>query len=207
MCLENDDFLVGSHQPELFPDLFLDGPGIRFESPDLVLQGIDHLQERPRRPSGRLFGGNVFDLIPGFDLVEIHRHAPAKAIGDDRFDPFDTAAILTCDGVGEWTTTSLGEGRGNRIDLRCEQRFPHSLGLLYSAFTHFTGFRVNSGEYKLMDLRVSVLQRKEVTVQFHNVQNVVDGQLLREGDGNAARAEAAASGPFAPYALSLTSSR
>ncbi|MFO0829110.1 MAG: carbamoyltransferase [Phycisphaerales bacterium] len=66
--------------------------------------------------------------------------------------PFDEAAILTLDGVGEWTTTSFGVGRGNRIDLTHEIRFPHSLGLLYSAFTYFTGFKVNSGEYKLMGL-------------------------------------------------------
>ncbi|WP_442506949.1 carbamoyltransferase family protein [Novipirellula sp. SH528] len=66
--------------------------------------------------------------------------------------PFDEAAILTIDGVGEWATTSWGVGRGNRITLKNEIRFPHSLGLLYSAFTYFCGFRVNSGEYKLMGL-------------------------------------------------------
>ncbi|MBI3837592.1 MAG: carbamoyltransferase [Planctomycetia bacterium] len=66
--------------------------------------------------------------------------------------PFAEAAILTIDGVGEWATTSFGYGRGNRITLTRELRFPHSLGLLYSAFTYFCGFRVNSGEYKLMGL-------------------------------------------------------
>ncbi|MFM6171420.1 MAG: carbamoyltransferase, partial [Sphaerospermopsis kisseleviana] len=66
--------------------------------------------------------------------------------------PFEEAAIITLDGVGEWTTTSWGTGRGNKIELRAEVRFPHSLGLLYSAFTYYTGFRVNSGEYKLMGL-------------------------------------------------------
>ena len=66
--------------------------------------------------------------------------------------PFDEAAILTLDGVGEWATTTYGVGQGNRIELTHEQRFPHSVGLLYSAFTYFTGFRVNSGEYKLMGL-------------------------------------------------------
>jgi len=66
--------------------------------------------------------------------------------------PFDEAAIVTIDGVGEWTTTSIGVGEGNRIRLIKEMRFPHSLGLLYSAFTYFTGFKVNSGEYKLMGL-------------------------------------------------------
>jgi carbamoyltransferase len=66
--------------------------------------------------------------------------------------PFSSAAIITMDGVGEWSTTSWGIGKGNRIDLKQELRFPHSLGLLYSAFTYFTGFKVNSGEYKVMGL-------------------------------------------------------
>lgn len=66
--------------------------------------------------------------------------------------PFEEAAILTLDGVGEWATASLGVGRGNRMELTHELRFPHSIGLLYSAFTYFTGFKVNSGEYKLMGL-------------------------------------------------------
>ncbi len=66
--------------------------------------------------------------------------------------PFDEAAIMTLDGVGEWSTATHGYGRGNRVTLTHEIRFPHSLGLLYSAFTYYTGFRVNSGEYKLMGL-------------------------------------------------------
>ena len=66
--------------------------------------------------------------------------------------PFQEAAILTMDGVGEWATTSIGLGKGNQIELLQELHFPHSLGLLYSAFTYFTGFRFNSGEYKLMGL-------------------------------------------------------
>ena len=66
--------------------------------------------------------------------------------------PFKEAAILTMDGVGEWTTTSFGAGKGNTLSLQSEIKFPHSLGLLYSAFTYYAGFRVNSGEYKLMGL-------------------------------------------------------
>lgn len=66
--------------------------------------------------------------------------------------PFEEAAILTLDGVGEWTTGSISVGRGNSIELLSEQQFPNSLGLLYSALTYFTGFKVNSGEYKLMGL-------------------------------------------------------
>jgi carbamoyltransferase len=66
--------------------------------------------------------------------------------------PFEEAAILTLDGVGEWATATYGHGRGNKITLTKELRFPHSLGLLYSAFTYYCGFKVNSGEYKLMGL-------------------------------------------------------
>lgn len=66
--------------------------------------------------------------------------------------PFSDAAILTLDGVGEWATSTVGTGSGNDIELIAEQHFPHSLGLLYSAFTYYTGFKVNSGEYKLMGL-------------------------------------------------------
>src|SRR3989344_1087922 len=66
--------------------------------------------------------------------------------------PFEEAAFLTIDGVGEWSTTSWGVGRGNQLNIEYELRFPHSLGLLYSAFTYYTGFKVNSGEYKVMGL-------------------------------------------------------
>src|SRR3972149_4892373 len=66
--------------------------------------------------------------------------------------PFENAAILTIDGVGEWATTTYGMGKGNDIELFKEIRWPDSLGLLYSAFTYYTGFKVNSGEYKVMGL-------------------------------------------------------
>jgi carbamoyltransferase len=66
--------------------------------------------------------------------------------------PFETAAVLTMDGVGEWATSSFGYGKGNELHLLSELHFPHSLGLLYSAFTYYTGFKVNSGEYKVMGL-------------------------------------------------------
>jgi carbamoyltransferase len=66
--------------------------------------------------------------------------------------PFERAAILTIDGVGEWATASMGTGTNNRVEISHEMRFPHSLGLLYTAFTYYTGFKVNSGEYKVMGL-------------------------------------------------------
>jgi len=84
-----------------------------------------------------------------FVFTEHHESHAASAFFPS---PFDEAAILTLDGVGEWATASFGVGKANRIDLQKILEFPHSLGLLYSAFTYYTGFRVNSGEYKLMGL-------------------------------------------------------
>jgi carbamoyltransferase len=80
------------------------------------------------------------------------RHHESHAASAFYPSPFQSAAIVTMDGVGEWSTTSIGLGKDNRIELLEEMRFPHSLGLLYSAFTAFCGFKVNSGEYKLMGL-------------------------------------------------------
>jgi carbamoyltransferase len=79
-------------------------------------------------------------------------HHQAHAASAFYPSPFKEAAFLTIDGVGEWTTTSFGTGSGNKIAIIGEMKFPHSLGLLYSAFTYYTGFRVNSGEYKVMGL-------------------------------------------------------
>lgn len=91
--------------------------------------------------------------LPGFRgeyiFPEHHESHAASAFFPS---PFQEAAFLTVDGVGEWTTTSFGLGRGNKIEILQELHFPHSLGLLYSAFTYYCGFRVNSGEYKLMGL-------------------------------------------------------
>ena len=84
-----------------------------------------------------------------FVFTEHHESHAASAFFPS---PFDESAILTLDGVGEWATGSIAHGQGNKLKMLQEMRFPHSLGLLYSAFTYFTGFRVNSGEYKLMGL-------------------------------------------------------
>ncbi len=84
-----------------------------------------------------------------FVFAEHHESHGASAFFPS---PFDEAAVLTMDGVGEWATATFGVGRGHRLELTHELRFPHSLGLLYSAFTYQAGFRVNSGEYKLMGL-------------------------------------------------------
>jgi carbamoyltransferase len=91
--------------------------------------------------------------------------------------PFEQAAIVTMDGVGEWATASIGVGRGNEIELLRELRFPHSLGLLYSAFTYFTGFRVNSGEYKVMGLAPYGEPKYVKTIKDHLVEVRDDGGL------------------------------
>lgn len=84
--------------------------------------------------------------------IAFARHHETHAASAFYPSPFEEAAILTMDGVGEWDTASIGVGRGNKIELLKTLEFPHSLGLLYSAFTYFCGFKVNSGEYKLMGL-------------------------------------------------------
>lgn len=89
------------------------------------------------------------DYSGGIIFPEHHHSHAASAFYPS---PFDEAAILTIDGVGEWATASFGKGNGNSIEIYSEIRFPHSLGLLYSAFTYYCGFKVNSGEYKLMGL-------------------------------------------------------
>ncbi len=98
----------------------------------------------------------IKDLIRGqlkFDKeILFPEHHESHAASAFFPSPFKEAAIITLDGVGEWTTTSWGIGKNNKIELDQEIRFPHSLGLLYSAFTYYVGFRVNSGEYKLMGL-------------------------------------------------------
>src|SRR5229473_2129947 len=86
------------------------------------------------------------------DRVLFCEHHLSHAASAFLCSPFDEAAILTVDGVGEWVTGTWGWGRGNRIDLRKQMEFPHSLGLLYSAFTAFLGFEVNEGEYKVMGM-------------------------------------------------------
>jgi carbamoyltransferase len=91
--------------------------------------------------------------------------------------PFERAAILTIDGVGEWATASIGRGEGRRVELLKEMRFPNSLGLLYSAFTHFTGFKVNSGEYKMMGLAPYGKPVYAQTILDHLVDLKADGSL------------------------------
>jgi carbamoyltransferase len=104
-------------------------------------------------------------------------HHEAHAASAFYPSPFEEAAVLTMDGVGEWTTTSWGTGQGNRLELRQEIRFPHSLGLLYSAFTYYCGFRVNSGEYKLMGLAPYGEPRFAPLIREHLIDICEDGSF------------------------------
>ena len=102
-----------------------------------------------------LLAGELSALAPGTRWTErllFGEHHLSHAASAFYPSPFHEAAVLTMDGVGEWATTSVGHGSGNRLEITREIHFPHSLGLLYSAFTYYTGFRVNSGEYKVMGL-------------------------------------------------------
>ncbi len=96
--------------------------------------------------------------------------------------PFEQAAVVTIDGVGEWATSSIGVGRGHDLEILHELRFPHSLGLLYSAFTYFAGFRVNSGEYKVMGLAPYGEPKYVKAIKDHVVHIKDDGSLWMNQD-------------------------
>ena len=115
----------------------------------MFLKGLPLWLKQKLRTPRELDAGLGGKFTGRYVFTEHHESHAASAFFPS---PFDEAAVLTLDGVGEWATASLGIGRGNKLELTHELRFPHSLGLLYSAFTYFTGFRVNSGEYKLMGL-------------------------------------------------------
>ncbi|MBN2209000.1 MAG: carbamoyltransferase [Candidatus Coatesbacteria bacterium] len=111
------------------------------------------LKAMPLWLSKKLWMRDVIKKELGFEgevlFTEHHESHAASAFFPS---PFQEAAIITMDGVGEWATASYGAGTGNEVKIAAELQFPHSLGLLYSAFTYYTGFRVNSGEYKVMGL-------------------------------------------------------
>jgi carbamoyltransferase len=126
-----------------------------------------HLRRELRRGLGNEYKGR-------FVFTDHHESHAASAFFPS---PFDEAAILTIDGVGEWSTTCFGAGRGNKMELTSEIRFPHSLGLLYSAFTYYTGFKVNSGEYKLMGLAPYGEPRFKDAILDHLIDLKEDGSF------------------------------
>jgi carbamoyltransferase len=118
-------------------------------------------------------------IDPDFDDAKLlfteHHHSHAASAFFP--SPFQDALVLTMDGVGEWCTTAAAIGRGNRIDIVKEINFPHSLGLLYSAFTYHAGFRVNSGEYKLMGLAPYGEPRFTNLIRDHLIDLKPDGSF------------------------------
>ena len=127
----------------------------------------------------RQLGGEVSDVSDVSYRGEIlfGEHHESHAASAFYPSPFEQAAIVTMDGVGEWATSSIGVGRGSEIELMRELRFPHSLGLLYSAFTFFTGFRVNSGEYKVMGLAPYGEPKYVELIKDHLIEIRDDGSL------------------------------
>ncbi len=117
-------------------------------------------------------GGVPQSDLPRLLFAQHHQSHAASAFFPS---PFERAAVLCMDGVGEWATTSVWLGEGNRLEPQWEIRFPHSLGLLYSAFTYFTGFKVNSGEYKLMGLAPYGEPRFKETILKHLIALKDDG--------------------------------
>jgi carbamoyltransferase len=120
----------------------------------------------------------IRDRLEGYEgEVLFGEHHESHAASAFYPSPFEQAAIVTMDGVGEWATSSIGIGRGREIELLRELRFPHSLGLLYSAFTYFTGFRVNSGEYKVMGLAPYGEPKYVGAIKDHLLEIREDGSL------------------------------
>jgi len=122
----------------------------------------------------------IRDELPGLRTdcpILFTEHHQAHAASAFYPSPFDEAAILTVDGVGEWATTTIGHGRGDRIEILKELRFPHSLGLLYSTFTAYCGFRINSGEYKLMGLAPYGEPKFVQTIYEHLIDVKPDGSF------------------------------
>ncbi len=126
-----------------------------------------HIPREIKRGIGEGFDGGIL----------FSRHHLSHAASAFYPSPFARAAIVTIDGVGEWSTTTIGRGEGNRIEILKEIRFPHSLGLLYSAFTYYLGFTVNSGEYKLMGL-APYGEPKYVDLIFEKLVDVKDDGSL-----------------------------
>ena len=154
-CLEEGGLRV----PDLDLVGFYDKPFLKFER---MLQtylayaprGLrSFAQAMPLWLKGKLWMKSEIQQLLGYEgQILFPEHHESHAASAFYPSPFPEAAILTIDGVGEWATASIGEGHGHALRLTHELRFPHSLGLLYCAFTYYTGFKVNSGEYKVMGL-------------------------------------------------------
>lgn len=130
-----------------------------------------------RRGLRRLLAGELDSSVDWSQKLFFSEHHLSHAASAFFPSPFENAAILTMDGVGEWTTTSLATGSGNAIEILKEIHFPHSLGLLYAAFTSYTGFKVNSGEYKVMGLAPYGEPRFADLIREHLIDVAPDGSF------------------------------
>src|SRR5574341_1305412 len=123
-------------------------------------------------------GDDISDHLEGYEgPVLFGEHHESHAASAFYPSPFENAAVVTIDGVGEWATSSIGVGKGSELEILRELRFPHSLGLLYSAFTYFAGFKVNSGEYKVMGLAPYGEPRYVQAIKDHLVDIRDDGSF------------------------------
>jgi carbamoyltransferase len=128
-------------------------------------------------------GDDIAENLEGYTgEVLFGEHHESHAASAFYPSPFENAAVVTMDGVGEWATSSIGVGRGSELEIIHELRFPHSLGLLYSAFTYFAGFKVNSGEYKVMGLAPYGQPTFVKTIKDHLVEIRDDGSLWMNQD-------------------------
>lgn len=130
-----------------------------------------------RRELKRLLARELDAAVNWDEKLYFSEHHLSHAASAFFPSPFEEAAILTMDGVGEWTTTSLAIGRANSIKIVKEIHFPHSLGLLYAAFTAYTGFKVNSGEYKVMGLAPYGTPRFAELIKSHLIDLASDGSF------------------------------
>ena len=151
--------VAGIEAEDLDLVVFYDKPWLKFERLleiylNFAPRGVrSFLSSMPLWLKEKLWMGNRIKEELGFEgSVLFPEHHQSHAASAFYPSPFEEAAILTLDGVGEWASASIGMGSGHRIELTSELHFPHSPGLLYSAFTYYTGFKVNSGEYKVMGL-------------------------------------------------------
>jgi len=175
---------AGIEATELDHVAFYDKPFLKFERLletyiNFAPAGLpSFLKAMPLWLRQKLWMGGLIRKQVGFEgdvlFPEHHQSHAASAFFPS---PFASAALLTSDGVGEWATASWGVGSGNRIDLRQELLFPHSIGLLYSAFTYYTGFRVNSGEYKVMGLAPYGEPKYVDTILNHVIDLKEDGSF------------------------------
>ncbi|MDQ1351603.1 MAG: carbamoyltransferase [Acidobacteriota bacterium] len=180
-CLEE----AGIQPSQLDYVVFYDKPFIKFERIlETYLQyapiGIQSfIKAMPLWIKQKLWMKNLIqENLPGYEgKILFPRHHESHAASAFYPSPFEEAAIITVDGVGEWTTTSVGHGQGNKVKLIKEIHFPHSLGMLYSAFTYYTGFKVNSGEYKVMGLAPYGEPKYVQTILDHLIDLKEDGSF------------------------------